>query len=87
MSVVDISVMVYAIENNCRLLTGDKKLKEKAILENVNVSGILFLTDMLMTDSSISNAEMITALEKLLSSNNRLPKKFIKERINTLKRK
>lgn len=79
--------MVYAIENNCRLLTGDKKLKEKAILENVNVSGILFLTDMLMTDSSISNAEMITALEKLLSSNNRLPKKFIKERINTLKRK
>lgn len=87
LSVVDISVMVYAIENNCRLLTGDKKLKEKAILENVNVSGILFLTDMLMTDSSISNAEMITALEKLLSSNNRLPKKFIKERINTLKRK
>lgn len=86
LSVVDISVMVYAIENNCRLLTGDKKLKEKAILENVNVSGILFLTDMLMTDSSISNAEMITALEKLLSSNNRLPKKIIKERINTLKR-
>ena len=27
LSVVDISVMVYAIENNCRLLTGDKKLK------------------------------------------------------------
>lgn len=86
LSVVDISVMVYAIENNCRLLTGDKKLKEKAILENVNVLGILFLTDMLMTDSSISNAEMITALEKLLSSNNRLPKNKIKERINTLKR-
>lgn len=33
LSVVDISVMVYAIENNCRLLTGDKKLKEKATLE------------------------------------------------------
>lgn len=86
LSVVDISVMVYAIENNCRLLTGDKKLKEKATLENVRMSGILFLTDMLMTDSSISNTEMITALEKLLSSNNRLPKKIIKERINTLKR-
>lgn len=86
LSVVDISVMVYAIENNCRLLTGDKKLKEKATLENVRVSGILFLTDMLMTDSSISNTEMITALEKLLSSNNRLPKNKIKERINTLKR-
>ena len=86
LSVVDISVMVYAIENNCRLLTGDKKLKEKATLENVKVSGILFLTDMLMKDTSISNTEMITALEKLLSSNNRLPKNKIKERINTLKR-
>ena len=86
LSVVDISVMVYAIENNCRLLTGDKKLKEKATLENVKVSGIIFLTDMLMKDTSISNTEMITALEKLLSSNNRLPKKIIKERINTLKR-
>ena len=41
---------------------------------------------MLMKDTSISNTEMITALEKLLSSNNRLPKKIIKERINTLKR-
>ena len=85
LSVADISVMVYAIENTCRLLTGDKKLKEKATLENVKVSGILFLTDMLMKDTSISNTEMITALEKLLSSNNRLPKKIIKERINTLK--
>ena len=42
LSVEDISVMVYAIDNNCRLLTGDKKLKDKATLENVKVSGILF---------------------------------------------
>ena len=82
----DISVMVYAIDNNCRLLTGDKTLKDKATLENVKVSGILFLTDMLTKESVIDGGEMITALERLLSSNSRLPKKLIKERIETLKR-
>lgn len=86
LSVEDISVMVYAIDNNCRLLTGDKTLKDKATLENIKVSGILFLTDMLTRESIVDDEEMITALEHLLSSNNRLPKKLIKERIETLKR-
>ena len=86
LSVEDISVMVYAIDNDCRLLTGDKKLKDKATLENVKVSGILFLTDMLTQEAVISNDEMASALERLLNSNNRLPKKLIKERIDALKR-
>lgn len=85
LSVEDISVMVYAIDNNCRLLTGDKTLKTKATLENVNVSGILFLTDMLTQENIISNEEMITALKRLLHSNNRLPKRLINERIEKLK--
>lgn len=63
-----------------------KKLKEKATLENIKVSGILFLTDMLTNNTDISPGEMISALERLLSSNNRLPKKLIKERIEMLKR-
>ena len=86
LSVEDISVMVYAIDNDCRLLTGDKKLKDKATLENVKVSGILFLTDMLTQEAVISNDEMASALERLFNSNNRLPKKLIKERIDALKR-
>ena len=63
-----------------------KKLKEKATLENIKVSGILFLTDMFTNNTDISPGEMISALERLLSSNNRLPKKLIKERIDMLKR-
>ena len=63
-----------------------KKLKEKATLENIKVSGILFLTEMLTNNTDISPGEMISALERLLSSNNRLPKKLIKERIDMLKR-
>lgn len=81
----DISVMVYARDNKCRLLTGDKKLREKATIENVKVSGILYLIDMMIRDSCIDNEEMVNALELLLKSNNRLPRKLIKERIETLK--
>ncbi len=85
LSVEDISVMVYAKDNGCRLLTGDKALREKATLENVAVSGILYLTDMLTREAVISNAEMVRALGRLLTTNNRLPKKLIKERIEALK--
>lgn len=85
LSFQDISVMVYARDNDCRLLTGDKKLRERAILENVKVSGVLYLTDMMIKESVIDKDEMILALNRLLESNNRLPKKLIKERIESLK--
>lgn len=81
----DISVMVYAIDNNCRLLTGDKTLKDKAILENVTVSGILFITDMLTEDGIVSASDMIRALERLVESNTRLPHRLIRERIAQLR--
>lgn len=80
----DISIMLYAKEHNCRLLTGDKKLKEKATLENVKVSGILYITDMMA--KVIDKEEMMLALQRLMATNNRLPKKLIVERINELNR-
>ncbi|WP_279149050.1 hypothetical protein [Segatella bryantii] len=80
----DISVMVYAINNHCRLLTGDKTLRKKAILENITVSGILYLTDMLIRESVLEPTCMIRSLKLLLESNSRLPKKLIEERIANL---
>ena len=79
--------MVYAIDNKCRLLTGDKKLKDKALLENVEVSGILYLTDMLTQKGVIPEEEMANALKKLLESNSRLPQRLLKDRINALKQR
>lgn len=86
LSFQDISVMVYAKDNNCRLLTGDRKLREKATLENVKVSGILYITDMMVSKGIIDSGEMITALNRLLASNNRLPKRLIMERIEMLQK-
>ena len=77
----DISVMVYAKEHGYRLLTGDKTLREKASLENVQVSGILYLTDLMINENLISPLKMAEALEKMLQSNKRLPRKLIIERI------
>ena len=85
LSFQDISVMVYARDNDCRLLTGDKKLRERATLENVKVSGILYITDMMVKESIIDKEKMISALNQLLESNNRLPKRLIRERIESLK--
>lgn len=82
----DISVMVYAIDNDCRLLTGDKKLRDKAMMENIKVSGVLYITDLLTKEGIIEKEEMASALERLLKFNNRLPKRLIKERIEALRK-
>lgn len=86
LSAEDIAVMIYAIDNNCRLLTGDKKLRDKATTENVKVSGVLYITDLMVKESVIDNTDMINALERMLKSNNRLPHKLIKERIEKLRK-
>lgn len=82
-SPTDASVMVYAKENDCRLLTGDKKLRTTAENENVKVSGILFIIDLMI--GKIDNKLLLESLESLLKSNNRLPKNLIEERIEKLK--
>lgn len=79
--------MVYAKHHRCRLLTGDKVLRKKAEEQAITVSGILYLTDMIMEQDVVDVGEMISALERLLQSNNRLPKKLVDEQINKLKQR
>ena len=81
----DISVLVYAKENDFRLLTGDKTLRTKAIDDGVRVSGILYLTDRMVEENLVSAEEMISILKRLLTVNKRLPKRSIEERIEELK--
>ena len=81
LSFEDISVMTYAQVHKYRLLTGDKVLRDKATLENIMVSGILYLTDKMVENRIIEPSVMANALENMLESNARLPKKIIKERI------
>jgi hypothetical protein len=63
-------------------LTGDKNLRIKAGDEGVVVSGILFLTDLMVNEDVVDGNEMADCLETLLKQNSRLPKELIRERID-----
>lgn len=80
-SVTDCSVWYYAKKNNYRLLTGDRKLKHSAVSDGVQVSGILYVTDMLVECELIQTNDMVNKLTKLMSINTRLPKGEIEKRI------
>lgn len=43
------------------------------MMENIKVSGVLYITDLLTKEGIIEKEEMASALERLLKSNNRLP--------------
>jgi len=82
LSLTDCSVMVYAKNNNFKLLTGDKKLRKQAESENVDVSGILFVMDLLLKENILSNDEYKKKLKFLFKTNIRLPKEEMESRLN-----
>lgn len=86
-SITDCSVWYYAKTNNYRLLTGDGKLRRSAIADGVQVSGILYITDMLVECGLINGRDMAERLNELISINVRLPLSAIKERIDKYKEK
>ena len=68
-------------------MTGDNKLRNSVIADGVQVSGILFLTDMLVEQNIIDAICMADKLEELLAINIRLHKKMIDERIERYRTK
>lgn len=83
LSLTDCAVLLCAKKGNYRLLTGDKNLRIKAGDEGVVVSGILYLTDLMVDEGVVDCKEMADCLETLLQQNSRLPKDLIYDRINT----
>lgn len=80
-SVADCSVWYYAKKNDYRLITVDGKLRSSATADGVIVSGVLYLTDMLVEFNLISKKDMAIKLKQLCLINKRLPKRIIDERI------
>ncbi len=86
LSLTDCAVMLCAKRGNYRLLTGDKNLRIKATNEGVMVSGILYLTDMMVNEEVVVPLDMANYLEELLRTNNRLPKESIQTRIDAYRK-
>ena len=83
LSITDVSVIFYAKNlQNCRILTGDKQMKNKAQQLGIKVNGILFVFDLLLHSKILSPPEAIEKLQELKRINRRLPHSEIEKLIN-----
>ena len=82
-SITDFSVCLYSKKNGYKLLTGDKNLRRVATTESIEVHGILFLFDELVSHSILEPEIAAEMLNKLKKINTRLPLNEVDERIKT----
>lgn len=81
LSLTDCAVWYCAKVNDWMLLTGDKKLRTKAIADGVRVVGILHILDVLLSGGLIDAADAAEKLEILWNKNKRLPKEEVESRL------
>ena len=81
LSLEDCSVLYYANKKDGILLSGDGKLRKKAQSEGIEVKGILFILDKLVSNSILSKQDAIFKIIELANINKRLPSFEIEKRI------
>ena len=80
-SLTDCSVWYYAKQNGYILLSGDRKLRNSAMKDGVEVKGILYVFDMLVETETITLKTASEKLALLKAINPRLPENEIKKRL------
>ena len=80
-SINDMLALALARQEDCPLLTGDKKLKKSATQESVVVRGTLWLIETLVEMRIITCDQAIASYELMQQQGRRLPFKMAKERI------
>lgn len=82
LSITDCSVLIYARNHKgAKLLTGDSKLRARALKESVDVCGILFVFDELVRLNIIDEERAAERLKHLVEKNLRLPVEATNDRI------
>ena len=81
LSFEDCSVWYYSMKLKGILLTGDSKLKKHAEASEVEVHGILFIFDAIVTQKLLTPTEAASKLAHLKQLNIRLPENEIEKRI------
>lgn len=81
LSVPDRSVLKLAEEREASLLTGDGKLRRTAESASVEVCGILWVFDQLVSVALLSRSDAHDKLSQLSEKNPRLPKREIERRL------
>lgn len=81
LSIIDCSVWYYAKQNNYMLLTGDRKLRNLALNEGIEVRGIIYVFDELVSNGILPAGLAAQKLALLKSINPRLPESEIEKRL------
>ena len=86
LTLTDSAVIFYALSlSGCRILTGDRQLRNRAEERGIAVSGILYVFDQLVEHGLLPPSEAAQKLEALFKINTRLPKREIEARIEKWK--
>lgn len=86
LTLTDSTVIYYALSiAGCRILTGDRQLRNRAEEKGVKVSGILYVFDQIVEHGLIPPLEAAQKLKALFNINPRLPKREIEIRIEKWK--
>lgn len=82
LSVIDLSSFLLAKHLHATLLTGDSRLYELAISNDVAVHGILWLLDEMVRLRVLAHHQAAVALEKMVGTGARLPQDEVRKRMN-----
>ena len=86
LTLTDSTVIYYAKSlKDCRILTGDRQLRNRAEQGGIKVSGILYIFDRLVEEGLVSHSVASKKLSDLFKINTRLPKSEIEVRIEKWK--
>ena len=86
LTLTDSTVIYYAKSlTDCRILTGDRQLRNRAEQRGIKASGILFVFDQLVELGLLPHAEASRKLATLFRINSRLPKGEVEARIEKWK--
>lgn len=86
LTLTDSTVIYYAKSlKDCRILTGDRQLRNRAEQGGIKVSGILYIFDWLVEEGILSHSVASKKLSDLFKINTRLPKNEIESRIEKWK--
>lgn len=79
-SIVDLTALIVARDQQLTLLTGDKALRQAAKAEGVEVHGILWILDRMVTESVLTAAEAARSLRLIVRAGARLPQGEVNRR-------
>ncbi len=80
-SIRDLTALVVALRDGLALLSGDRKLREAAEAEGVEVSGVLWLLDELVDTELVTGPNAARGLQAMLDQHARLPRDECERRL------